>query len=54
MEENTFDLMVTSKTEIGYQGGTGHYRIPAINGEPKELELDHYEYKSAWAPYKHN
>ena len=43
-----------AKTEIGDQGGTGLKRRPAINGEPREWELDHYDYKSGWALYKHN
>ena len=34
---------------MGDQGGTGHQRKLAINGEPIEWELDHYDYKSAWA-----
>ena len=41
--------MMTSKTEIGDQGGTGHQMRPAINGEPREWDFDHYDYDSAGA-----
>ena len=43
-----------AKTEIGDQGGTGHFNIPAINGEPRPGELNYYDYKSTWALCQHN
>ena len=45
---------MVAKTENDDQGGTGPERRPAINGEPREWELYHFDYKSAWALYKHN
>ena len=42
--------MVSSKNgKWGSGGGAGQKKTPAINGEPKPLELDPYDQKSTWA-----